>query len=578
MAQNFVAGALAGLVVAGIGAGTVSVLMGPVLSPSPDVAVVPAAGTPPPAAAPDALPRAGTGDGSSPQAASPGIPEPDSGAEEARGLADTASTGRSETGDVADLGPGPDGEGAGEVVARGVSPVQPGTPGTPPARPEADELSISNNPAQPAAPAVTEAAPRLGSAEPEAGAGPVAPEAEAPVGASEADPARARAEAEADGSIAPGAPAAAPEAADDTPMTAAAPDSTDLPAPPAAEPEAPQTAAAPQAPGGEQARPSPVVVPEEPPAVIALAPEPAVTEDLAPVAPAAEEAVRDSRPARPQVSSLIERDAGEDGRPDIGTPATTLTDRATGVIVGRLPTLDTPPETGAAAAPRRPVEAFAVPAEVDSDKPLMSIVLIDDGSTPMGLEALEAFPYPITFAVDTAWQGAAEAMRRYRDAGFEVMALANLPAGARPQDAEISLGSALSAVPEAVAVLEGDAGGLQESREVSDQVARILADSGHGLVLYPQGLNTGQAIAARAGVPAATLFRDFDSKGQTATVIRRFLDQAAFKAGQEGSVIMLGRLRPETISALLIWGLQDRASRVAFVPVTRVLLPEGADS
>ena len=43
MAQNFVAGALAGLVVAGIGAGTVSVLMGPVLSPSPDVAVVPAA-------------------------------------------------------------------------------------------------------------------------------------------------------------------------------------------------------------------------------------------------------------------------------------------------------------------------------------------------------------------------------------------------------------------------------------------------------------------------------------------------------------------------------------------------------
>ena len=71
-----------------------------------------------------------------------------------------------------------------------------------------------------------------------------------------------------------------------------------------------------------------------------------------------------------------------------------------------------------------------MPAEVDSDKPLMSIVLIDDGSTPMGLEALEAFPYPITFAVDTAWQGAAEAMRRYRDDGFEVMALANLPAGA----------------------------------------------------------------------------------------------------------------------------------------------------
>jgi polysaccharide deacetylase 2 family uncharacterized protein YibQ len=75
-------------------------------------------------------------------------------------------------------------------------------------------------------------------------------------------------------------------------------------------------------------------------------------------------------------------------------------------------------------------------------------------------------------------------------------------------------------------------------------------------------------------VPADPVFRDFDSKGQSATVIRRFLDQAAFKAGQEGAVIMLGRLRPDTITALLLWGLQDRAGQVALAPISAVLLRE----
>ena len=78
-------------------------------------------------------------------------------------------------------------------------------------------------------------------------------------------------------------------------------------------------------------------------------------------------------------------------------------------------------------------------------------------------------------------------------------------------------------------------------------------------------------LAVKNGVPAAAIFRDFDNKDQTPTVIRRFLDQAAFKAGIEGSVIMLGRMRPETISALLVWGLQDRATQVALAPISAVL-------
>jgi polysaccharide deacetylase 2 family uncharacterized protein YibQ len=90
--------------------------------------------------------------------------------------------------------------------------------------------------------------------------------------------------------------------------------------------------------------------------------------------------------------------------------------------------------------------------------------------------------------------------------------------------------------------------------------------------MFPQGLNTAQKLIAREGVPSASVFRDFDANGQDARAIRRFLDQAAFRAGQEeGGVIMVGRLRAETISALLLWGLQDRASSVALAPVSAVL-------
>lgn len=53
--------------------------------------------------------------------------------------------------------------------------------------------------------------------------------------------------------------------------------------------------------------------------------------------------------------------------------------------------------------------------------------------------------------------------------------------------------------------------------------------------------------------------------------MRRFLDQAAFKARQEEGVVMLGRLRADTVSALLLWGLQDRANSVALVPVSALL-------
>ncbi|WP_237279408.1 divergent polysaccharide deacetylase family protein [Sulfitobacter sp. M39] len=267
-----------------------------------------------------------------------------------------------------------------------------------------------------------------------------------------------------------------------------------------------------------------------------------------------------------------------DGRPTIGTPAAITSERDTGVTINRLPNAQSGEQTApeAQATAQRPaITRYGQPFANPDDKPLMSVLLMDVGSDlqggEVGIAALRSFPYPLSFAVDVSLPDAAERMQTYRNEGFEVLAMVDLPQGAQPSDAETTLAVAFSRMPEVIGVLEGQGAGLQPDRATADQVTAILGQGGYGLVTQDKGLNTMPKLAVKEGVPAAPVFRDFDSKGQTPTVIRRFLDQAAFKAGIEGSVIMMGRMRPETISALLVWGLQDRASQVALAPVSAVL-------
>lgn len=293
-------------------------------------------------------------------------------------------------------------------------------------------------------------------------------------------------------------------------------------------------------------------------------------------------------PARPEASTELAppdqptAPMGEEASTDAALPAPVaqvpaptaaapvMVAAAPPAMSSRLPSVgQTPPPPP---PPLAALDLYASNFENPEAKPLMSIVLIDRGDFTGAVDALANFPYQVSFALDPARPGAAEAMARYRAAGFEVLALADIPETATAGDVEASLGAALAALPETVAVLEGDKAGLQGSREISDQVAAILGETGHGLILAPRGLDTARKSATKAGLAAATLFRDFDAKGQDANAVRRFLDQAAFKAGQDGGgIIMVGRTRPETISALILWGLADRAERVALAPVSAVL-------
>ena len=221
-----------------------------------------------------------------------------------------------------------------------------------------------------------------------------------------------------------------------------------------------------------------------------------------------------------------------------------------------------------------PIRRFGQPFDRPEGQPLMSIVLMDDGTGGPGGAALDDFPFPLTVALDPARPGAAEAMDRYRAAGFDVALLADLPEGATAQDLETAFQAWQAALPRAVAVMETPELGLQRARGAADHLPDLMQGAGMGLLLYPNGFDTVRKLAVKGGVPAATLFRDFDADGQSTTVIRRFLDHAAFKAAQGEPVVMVGRLSETTVQALLLWGLQDRASRVALAPLSALLLAQ----
>ncbi|MEM1235440.1 MAG: divergent polysaccharide deacetylase family protein [Pseudomonadota bacterium] len=206
------------------------------------------------------------------------------------------------------------------------------------------------------------------------------------------------------------------------------------------------------------------------------------------------------------------------------------------------------------------------------DRPLVSIVILDEAGDASRLGAFQSFQGPLTFAVPASAPGASRAMTAYRDAGHEVVLVADLPTGATPADIEVAMQSFLSAVPEAVAVLDGTFDGFGGDRRAAEQVVEIVAETGHGLLTVSRGLNAAQQIAERRGVPSVSIFRDLDSEGQGNTAIRRLLDQAAFRAAQDGELVLLARTKAETISALLIWAQQDRAARVNLAPLSAVLV------
>ena len=547
MARGFLSGAIWGAVFSGAGLAAVSLNTplpeNPAIVPPPGGVVDSGLLDTPPDADPDAAPVA------VPDAEPVAQPDPVDPAPDASAPRVVKTP---EAGDVADPKPDLSEPGRRPVPESGVD--RPAAPAGAPAAPSGP-VAVGADTAPPAA-------PRVGGAP------------DAPEGATPAPDGTAPVSVGRDAPVKPGAQTSAPGA----PRPEAQPIIITGPAQPPA----------PVVPDGDSALvtervdgPDPVdPAPEDPAPVDPApeAPEPAAAPD--PDAPASDpDAPRVAAPGPdPALEPVLEttEPAPEPTGPAIGKPARSLVDRATPAAPDPQPD---PEETGPTAPPSAlaalpedsPLVRFAAPVEVAPDVPRMAIVLIDDGSGPLGPSGLEAFPFPVSFAISPNHPDPAAAAKGYRDLGFEVLVLGDMPDGAQAADVEVAMEGLMRAVPDVVAVLEDPDGDLQETRDVSSQVAAFLADSGHGLISQPKGLNTAQKLALKDGVPSVTLFRDFDGEGQDATMIRRTLDQAAFRARQEGGVVMMGRLRADTVSALVLWGLQDRSGSIALVPTSVVL-------
>lgn len=220
-----------------------------------------------------------------------------------------------------------------------------------------------------------------------------------------------------------------------------------------------------------------------------------------------------------------------------------------------------------------PVERFAVRHADSASRPLMSVVLIDVPGQSLTAAQLKALTFPVTFAIDPSRGDASTLAAKYRAAGHEVLMLAEtLARKGSASGAETLLDGYAKTLPEAVGLMDIQAGGIQGKRALQSQVIDLLAERGYGFVLYDRGLNSTAAAARREGVPTGLIFRMLDAGRERAEVIRRYLDRAAFKAGKDGSVVMVGHTYPETVKGLVGWALDGRAAALSLAPVTAIML------
>jgi uncharacterized protein len=290
-----------------------------------------------------------------------------------------------------------------------------------------------------------------------------------------------------------------------------------------------------------------------------------------------------AEPAVPEAGTLPE-DGGLEPSDSTFEPSPGLGDKTEGVIVGRLPRIgDAPVEEAPALdaaetvpeADTRPIVQFAATFENLEAKPLLALVLIDPGTADLDRTGLATLPFPVSFALDPLDPATPERAAIYRAAGREVVMLATgIAEGAQASDIEVAFQSMAQGLPEAVAVMDLAEPLFQDRRPLASLVVPVVGAQGRGLLTWDQGLNAADQVARRDDVPAAVVFRDLASGGTDSAAIRRTLDRAVFKAGQDGRVTVAATASTEIVAALLEWTVEGRSATVALAPLTAVLTVE----
>ncbi|MEM9343807.1 MAG: divergent polysaccharide deacetylase family protein [Pseudomonadota bacterium] len=216
-------------------------------------------------------------------------------------------------------------------------------------------------------------------------------------------------------------------------------------------------------------------------------------------------------------------------------------------------------------APAR--EANAIAFEVPEAAALVSIVLVHGAAS----DAPQPTDVPLTFAVPAWLPGAADVAADYRSAGHEVVLIPDLPPNPTAQDVEVALSVTLEEMPLAVGLIDPDGAGFQASRDATAQVVAAAARTGHGVLSASRGFNSAARLAARDGVAAATVERSIDPATEDSAAIGRVLDQAAFRARNDGVAVIVGEASAAHLAGVLAWAAENADEELAIAPVSAVL-------
>ncbi len=321
------------------------------------------------------------------------------------------------------------------------------------------------------------------------------------------------------------------------------------PAPTPAPEPAPEVAA-PQAPSLE-IEPAVTAAPKQPEVEI----EPAVA---AAPAPSGADAAQPAVEKEPRVIKLPRIGGVEADQPADADVATSEDPQAEDAV--------DPSTLGALARNSVPFDATG------DDRSLFSVVLIDVGNDGLDRETMTTFSFPVTIAIDPSRPDASRAADAYRAAGFEVLILVPpVASGATAGEVSASVSAYVEALPQAIGLVDAAANGFGANRRLVERVIEVLSVSDHGLLTYDRGLNTALQLAEREGLPAAAIFRVLDADREKPTTIKRYLDRAAFKATQEGRVVMIGHSYADTVMALFSWVLEPRSESVRMAPMSAIM-------
>ncbi|GGA11297.1 divergent polysaccharide deacetylase family protein [Neptunicoccus cionae] len=263
-------------------------------------------------------------------------------------------------------------------------------------------------------------------------------------------------------------------------------------------------------------------------------------------------------------------DSGENGISTLGQSA----------ISKRIPTIgdDEPVLSGQIATP----EIGALRANANdftpTGKPLVSVVLLDNGQIEEKLSKFSRLGLPLAIAIPVDQPNVPAKARAYRNAGFEVLALSprdvklSLPGGQTEDQVAALLEQFFTLMPEAIGLIDRPEALMQRDQRLVRSVVGYFAQTGHGIITYAGGLNAAPRLADQQDVAFGLVSHILNGAEDTETVVSGYLNRAARTARSKGSSIVLAIPNDETLTALLNWSLGINARTVSFAPVSAALM------